>query len=124
MSRVKGKDTRPELRLRRLLHAQGYRFRLHRRDLPGSPDLVFPSRRCVVFVHGCFWHRHPGCKLTRTPKSNTEFWKSKFQENVRRDRRNRRKLESMGWHVLIVWECELNDSDQVAQRVSRFLDAA
>src|SRR5690606_22283718 len=103
MSRVRSRDTRPELRVRRLTHRLGYRYRLHRRDLPGSPDLVFPGRRSVVFVHGCFWHRHPGCRNTRTPKSRVEFWTRKFADNVARDERNQAELRALGWRHLVIW---------------------
>lgn len=106
MALVRSRDTKPELRVRKTLHAAGLRYRLHDRRLPGVPDLVFPSRRIALFVHGCFWHRHPGCKATRLPKSHLNFWKPKLDENVARDARNRAKLETMGWKVMIIWECE------------------
>ena len=122
MSRVRGKDTRPEMTVRRLTHAMGYRYRLHRRDLPGAPDLVFPSRRKVIFVHGCFWHRHPGCPNTRTPKSRLEFWAPKLEDNRRRDQRNRRRLLTLRWRALVVWECQLRHPKQVARRVRVFLN--
>src|SRR5579871_1578690 len=109
MSRIRGTDTRPELTVRRLVHSLGYRFRLHRRDLPGTPDLAFPSRRKVVFVHGCFWHRHRGCRFSYTPKSNRDFWVKKFATNRLRDRRAIRQLRAAGWDPLIVWECEVGD---------------
>lgn len=123
MSRVRGKDTRCELVVRRLAHRLGYRFRLHRRELPGSPDLVFVSRRRVVFVHGCFWHRHPRCRNTRMPKSRLAYWQPKLAANVVRDRRNRRQLKSLGWQALVVWECELRDETKVAGRLREFLDS-
>lgn len=122
MSRVRSRDTRPELRVRRLTHRLGYRYRLHRRDLPGSPDLVFPGRRSVVFVHGCFWHRHPGCRNTRTPKSRVEFWTRKFADNVARDERNQAELSALGWRHLIIWECETADTAGLAQRIIEFLE--
>lgn len=123
MSRVRGKDTSPELTVRRLVHALGYRFRLHRRDLPGSPDLVFPSRRKVIFVHGCFWHRHPdpGCKLARMPKSRQEFWEPKLEGNRARDLRNEAALRGLGWDVLTIWECELRDRASLENKVGTFL---
>jgi len=96
----------------------GYRFRLHRSDLPGRPDIVLPRYRTVVFVHGCYWHRHPGCKYAYTPKSRTDFWKKKFRDNVRRDRRSRQELEVAGWTVLIVWECEAADMAALADRLA------
>lgn len=109
MSRVKARDTVPEMMVRKALHAAGLRYRLHAKGLPGRPDLVFPSRRVVVFVHGCFWHRHPdpACKLTRTPKSRLEFWETKFSENTERDARNLAALEASGWTVFTVWECQV-----------------
>ncbi|WP_255341784.1 very short patch repair endonuclease [Jiella marina] len=124
MSRVRGKNTKPELYVRRLLHGMGYRYRLHRRDLPGNPDIVFGKRRKAIFVHGCFWHRHPdpGCRLTRTPKSRLEFWEPKFAANVARDARHQAALEAMGWKVLVVWECELVDKEQVKNELRHFLE--
>ncbi len=117
MSRIRRKDTRPELRVRSLLHRLGFRFRLHRRDLPGRPDIVLPRYRTVVFVHGCFWHRHPDCRYAYTPRSRVSFWTAKFAENVARDRRNQEALIEAGWRVLIVWECELRDIPQLTQRL-------
>ncbi|WP_417330733.1 very short patch repair endonuclease [Halomonas cupida] len=105
MSSIRGRDTRPELELRRFLHAVGYRFRLQRRDLPGRPDLVLPRHRLAVFVHGCFWHRHPGCHYCSTPATRAEFWQQKFADNIARDQRNQQELERLGWRVLVVWEC-------------------
>jgi DNA mismatch endonuclease (patch repair protein) len=110
MSRIRGRDTRPELVLRRILHALGLRYRLQGKGLPGTPDLVFPRHKVVVFVHGCFWHRHAGCKIASTPKSNTAFWTEKFAKNVARDARMASSLEQLGWRVLVVWECELANS--------------
>ena len=106
MRAVGRRDTRPELRVRRALHSMGYRFRLHRKDLPGTPDIVLPKYRTCIFVHGCFWHRHEGCKKATTPKSNESFWQDKFARNVLRDEESRRALEALGWNVVIVWECE------------------
>lgn len=124
MSRVRGKDTNPELMVRRLVHALGYRYRLHKRDLPGCPDLVFARRRKVIFVHGCFWHRHPdsSCKLARLPKSRLEFWVPKFEANVARDSRNEAELRARGWDVLVIWECELNDRASIQSKIESFLD--
>jgi DNA mismatch endonuclease (patch repair protein) len=107
MSRIRGKDSQPELALRRVLHRLGLRYRLHAKDLPGKPDLVFPRYRAVVFVHGCFWHRHEGCNIATTPKSNTPFWVEKFGKNVMRDSRVAAQLKDLGWHVFVAWECEL-----------------
>jgi len=121
MSRVRNKDTKPEMRVRRLVHALGYRYRLHGGRLPGRPDLVFKSRRKVIFVHGCFWHRHEGCALCRMPKSRLRFWKPKLNANRERDLANQDRLTELGWDYLIVWECELRDMDVLASRVSSFL---
>jgi DNA mismatch endonuclease (patch repair protein) len=110
MSRIRGTDSRPELALRRALHRLGLRYRLHAKDLPGKPDIVFPRYKAVVFVHGCFWHRHAGCNIATTPKSNTPFWVEKFDKNVARDSRVVATLEELGWHVFVAWECELAPS--------------
>jgi len=107
MSQIKNRDTKPEIKVRSLLHRMGYRFRLHRKDLPGKPDIVLPKYKTVIFVHGCFWHRHKGCKYTYTPKSRTEFWKNKFDKNIARDKQVRKELKSLGWNVITVWECEI-----------------
>ena len=119
MSRVRGRDTAPEMRVRRAAHAKGLRYRLHRGDLPGRPDMVFPGRRVAVFVHGCFWHRHPNCTKASTPKSNLAFWEEKFARNVERDRRVRSELESDGWTVLTVWECETKNPERLAAFVEK-----
>src|SRR5437868_11107507 len=120
MALVRNKDTKPELKVRRLIHRMGYRYRLHGHALPGKPDLVFPGRRAVIFVHGCFWHQHPdpACKLARLPKSKGEFWGPKLASNAGRDARNRDLLLSAGWRVLELWECQLSDSDQVERTVT------
>ena len=107
MSGIRGKDTRPEMAVRRFLHRAGLRFRLHDRSLPGAPDMVFPRHGAVVFVHGCYWHRHEGCKYASTPASNVEFWQRKFADNVRRDRDTVHMLIKSGWRVFILWECAL-----------------
>ncbi|HEX7854736.1 MAG TPA: DNA mismatch endonuclease Vsr [Sphingobium sp.] len=107
MSRIRGKDTKPEMILRSLLHKAGFRFRLHNKGLPGKPDIVLPRYRTVIFVHGCFWHRHEGCRNTTTPSTRMEFWQNKFESNVDRDRRNVASLEQLGWRVETVWECDL-----------------
>jgi len=106
MSRIRGKDTKPEVRVRSALHRMGYRFRLHSRNLPGKPDIVLPKHATVVFVHGCFWHRHPGCRFAYTPKSRIEFWQAKFDRNVERHREVEEQLEELGWSVVVIWECE------------------
>ncbi len=120
MSRVQGKDTRPEMLVRRLVHGAGYRYRLHVRGLPGSPDLVFASRRKVIFVHGCFWHSHSGCRQARIPKTRTGFWSAKLLANKERDARNLEELTKAGWKALVLWECELGDPG-LLQRVRAFL---
>ena len=122
MSRVRAKDTTPELRVRKLAHAMGYRFRLHRRDLPGKPDLVFPRLGKIIFVHGCFWHRHEGCPLATNPKSRTEFWSAKFERNVERDCLVQAELRALGWDVLVVWECEIKAGNMIADRIREFLE--
>jgi DNA mismatch endonuclease (patch repair protein) len=121
MGRVKAKNTRPEMKVRRLAHALGYRFRLHRKDLPGSPDLVFPGRGKVIFVHGCFWHGHDCARGSRQPKQNADYWRAKIARNVERDARAVEALEDQGWAVLTLWECELKDADVLTQRLQRFL---
>lgn len=113
MSRIRGRDTKPEMLVRRAAHALGYRFRLHRNDLPGRPDLVFPKRRIALFVHGCFWHRHPGCRLAYNPKSNTQFWNGKFERNVERDRRTIDELRTLGWTPKVIWECQTRKTGMV-----------
>lgn len=123
MALVRGANTKPELLVRRLITKMGYRYRLHDRRLPGTPDLVFARRHCLVFVHGCFWHRHGRCPLTRTPKSRKAFWVPKLAENKARDRRNIRKLRQMDWRVLVVWECQLKNLNSVEQALKRFLEA-
>lgn len=124
MSRIKGKDTKPELRVRSLLHRLGYRFRLHAKNLPGRPDVVLPKYRTVVLVHGCFWHRHRGCRFCYVPKSRQEFWQAKFEGNVRRDSNVRRRLRSLGWKVLVVWECELRNTARLTRRLQQHLRMA
>ena len=124
MSRVRGRDTEPEMIVRKIAHGLGFRFRLHRRDLPGSPDLMFPRYRAVIMVHGCFWHRHPGCKYASSPKTRVRFWEDKFEGNVVRDRRNEGALDELGWRVMVIWECETRDREAVAERIVGFLRGA
>ena len=121
MSRVRNKDTRPELFVRRLIHKAGFRYRLHVSKLPGRPDLVFPGRKKVVFVHGCFWHSHSGCQNARVPKSRADFWMSKLESNKERDERNMHALMDEGWDVLVIWECELRDPE-LLNRIKDFLE--
>jgi len=121
MQANKGKDTRPELALRSMLHRAGYRFRVHGRGLPGTPDLVFSARRKVVWLHGCFWHRHEGCRFATVPKTRTDYWIPKFARNRERDTEHAARLRQMGWRSLVVWECEMRRPDVIGGRVSEFL---
>lgn len=107
MSGIRSRNTRPEITLRKALHSRGFRFRLHGRGLPGSPDLVFPKYRAVIFVHGCFWHRHPGCSFATTPSTRPAFWEEKFRQNIERDARTLDAIHREGWDALVIWECEL-----------------
>jgi DNA mismatch endonuclease, patch repair protein len=124
MSKVRSADTRPEMVVRRLVHGMGYRYRLHRKDLPGKPDLVLPGRRKVIFMHGCFWHRHgdPECRLARLPKSRLDFWVPKLTANKERDARVQVRLEELGWDVMTVWECQVRDAEALKKKISEFLD--
>lgn len=121
MGRIRGKGTKPELLVRSAAHQLGFRFRLHVKYLPGSPDLVFPRRKLALFVHGCFWHRHEDCPCCYVPKSNIQFWREKFNKNVLRDKRVRTGLEDMGWRVAVIWECETADSDRLPKRLKELL---
>ncbi len=121
MAQVKSKNTKPEMTVRRLLHGLGYRYRLHRKDLPGKPDLVFPSRRKAVFINGCFWHGHVNCDKARLPSSNRDYWQTKLRRNRERDERNLALLQESGWGTMVVWECELADLDAVSQHLIAFL---
>lgn len=122
MSLVRSRDTGPELTVRKLLFAMGYRYRLHDKKLPGHPDLVFPSRRKIIFVHGCFWHRHENCPLARLPKSRLAFWAPKLEKNRLRDGRVAARLRRAGWSVATVWECQLKDLDRLRKRLRRFME--
>lgn len=121
MAKVRSKDTKPELIVRRTAHRLGYRFRLHRSDLPGTPDLVFPKHRLAVFVHGCFWHRHPNCRRATMPATNTMKWTEKFERNGLRDARSKEELEALGWAVMVIWECETRFEEAVAEQLARRL---
>jgi DNA mismatch endonuclease (patch repair protein) len=118
MARIRSKNTSPEIRVRRVAHALGLRFRLHRQDLPGRPDLVFPRHRTVVFVHGCYWHQHRGCKRSQLPKSAQDFWSDKFSKNLERDARNEALLKKQGWSIIVIWECETK-TDEAIRRALR-----
>lgn len=124
MSRIRGMDTGPEIVVRRLLHRMGYRFRVHVRELPGKPDVVLPKYRTVVFVHGCFWHRHRGCKNCTTPTNNRDFWMKKLEGNAVRDRIKRAQLRKLGWRVVVVWECELAQGFELGLRLQSLLKPA
>lgn len=128
MSQISGKDTKPEMIVRKFLHGNGFRYRLHRKDLPGKPDLVLPKYNSVIFVHGCFWHVHEGCKYFKLPQTNTKFWKEKLYGNKERDKKHIQELEEMGWNVIVVWECELkpeerkNSLNELANKLNHILD--
>jgi DNA mismatch endonuclease (patch repair protein) len=122
MRAVKSRDSQAELSVRRMLHHAGFRYRLHVASLPGKPDLVFPSRRKAIFIHGCFWHLHKNCRAARRPSSNVEYWELKLKRNVERDKKNRKKLKALGWNTLVVWECELKNPDAVFSALMRFLN--
>jgi DNA mismatch endonuclease (patch repair protein) len=123
MAAVPQRNTTPERLVRRELHAMGLRFRLHRKTLPGSPDIVLPKFKTAIFVHGCFWHRHHGCSRTTTPRTRAEFWASKFERNLCRDRENVERLQKMGWRVVVVWECETRDPAALRRRLTRLFSA-
>lgn len=124
MRRIRSKDSSPEMTVRRLLHKLGYRYRLHRHDLPGRPDIIFPGRRKIIFVHGCFWHVHTGCKRSHAPKSNKAYWVPKLRRNRLRDKRNHSSLKALGWKSLVLWECQIGDAQRLNIRVRTFLDRA
>lgn len=122
MSRVSGKNTKPELLVRSLLHKMGFRFRLHRKDLPGKPDIVLPKFKKVIFVHGCFWHGHIDCRRSKRPTTNEEFWKEKLDRNKERDKNSLKNLSDLGWGVLVIWVCEINDTQQLKNKLLMFLE--
>jgi DNA mismatch endonuclease (patch repair protein) len=121
MGSIKGKNTKPELLVRSMLHKMGYRFRLHRKDLPGNPDIILPKFKKVIFVHGCFWHGHDKCKRSKRPSTNREFWNEKLNKNIDRDKRNNEELNNKGWESLIVWTCEIKDKELLKQKLTDFL---
>lgn len=121
MARIRSSNTKPEIAVRRLLHARGLRFRLHRRDLPGKPDIVLPRHRLAIFVHGCFWHQHPGCRLASRPKTRTDYWMPKLSANVERDARAVSGLTDMGWRVETIWECDVRHHDKLAARIDELV---
>ena len=123
MARIGSRDTTPEMIVRRWLFSKGYRYRLHARDLPGRPDIVFRKRRKAIFVHGCFWHRHDGCPRTTTPKTRRSYWLDKFDRNKARDARNETALSAMGWNILIVWECETKEIESLSARLTAFMES-
>jgi DNA mismatch endonuclease, patch repair protein len=124
MRAVKQKNTGPEMAVRKLLYSMGFRYRLHRRNLPGSPDIVLAKRKIVVFVHGCFWHRHPGCKRASYPKANEDYWEPKFASNVQRDKSKERQLEELGWRVVTIWECQTQEPENLRLMLAQLLGAS
>ena len=122
MSAIKSKNTKPEIAVRKVLHSIGYRFRLHRKDLPGSPDIVLPKYKTVIFVHGCFWHRHENCKYASNPKTRKEFWENKFKTNVKRDKEIQEKIKNIGWKSVVIWECEVRNIESIEEKIKRFLN--
>ena len=121
MSAIKSKNTKPEIAVRKLLYSMGYRFRLHRKDLPGSPDIVLPKYKTVIFVHGCFWHRHENCKYTSTPKTRQEFWENKFNSNKKRDQKIQKEIIDLGWKFIIIWECEARNIQPLEEKLKGYL---
>jgi len=124
MGRIRDKDTSPEMAVRKLIYSMGYRYRLHGKTLPGKPDLVFRPRRKIIFVHGCFWHQHKGCKDKHIPKSNKGYWKPKLEKTVKRDKENKKRLINDGWDVLVIWECYLSDMAKLRKTIKKFLGKA
>ena len=117
MSAIKSKNTKPEIKVRKVLHSMGYRFRLHSKDLPGSPDIVLPKYKTVIFVHGCFWHRHENCKYASTPKTRKEFWNKKFTENKKRDSEIQDKIKNLDWRSVVIWECETKNIENLRDKI-------
>ena len=123
MSRIRSRDTSPEIRVRRMIHSAGYRYRLHAKEMPGKPDIVMPRYRTVIFVNGCFWHQHPNCQYATTPKTNIAYWQRKFDRNVERDHAAHSALASDGWRVVVIWECQTRDSEKLCMLLSTMLPA-
>jgi len=117
MSAIKSKNTKPEIKVRKILHSMGYRFRLHSKDLPGSPDIVLPKYKTVIFVHGCFWHRHENCKYASTPKTRKDFWNKKFKENIKRDLEIQDKIKNLDWRSVVIWECETKNIENLRDKI-------
>lgn len=122
MGRIRSRNTKPELLVRRMLHAQGLRFRLHRNDLPGQPDIVMPKHRLAIFVHGCFWHQHPNCRLASKPKSRQDYWGPKLAANVERDAHAAAQLQALGWSIVTIWECHTRNPDKLSAAISEIVD--
>lgn len=122
MSRVSGKNTKPELVVRTLLHNMGYRFRLHRNDLPGKPDITLPKHKRIILVHGCFWHGHQDCPRAKRPSTNVDFWREKLDKNIERDKANINKLKQLGWDILTVWTCEVKETEKLTNKILSFLE--
>ena len=121
MGRIRAKNTKPEVAVRSMLHRNGYRFRIHRKDLPGKPDIVLSKYKTVIFVHGCFWHQHRGCKRATIPKSNNDYWIPKLEKNKKKDKRYKFLLKKLGWNVMTIWECEINNSEKLGRKIRDFL---
>lgn len=123
MSRIQNRDTKPELIVRSLLHRKGYRFRLHRKDLPGKPDIVLPCFNTILFVHGCFWHRHEGCRFAYNPKTRVDFWQNKFNQNIKRDQKVQNELLNLGWQVYVIWECETKNPHALEKIIEQIFES-
>lgn len=124
MSRIKCKGTSPEIKIRSIIHQQGFRFRINKADLPGKPDIVFPKYRKIIFVHGCFWHGHENCNRAKRPKINIAFWSKKLDDNINRDSKNIRLLKKLGWDVLVIWQCQIKREEWILKRLNKFLNLA
>jgi len=122
MRRITSKGTKPEIQVRRLVYCLGFRYRLHKKELPGNPDLVFSKRKKLIFVHGCFWHQHDGCKSSHIPKTRKEYWAPKLARTIRRDKENQAKLRDLGWDILVIWECQVRDIEKLTEKIKTFLE--